>query len=76
MEFLVQRSVSPKSLDWNKGKYSEWRSHMESFGNIEVQRYIILTCKCQKRKVKMSPIPTPMIQATIMNVSKRKLEKA
>ena len=36
----------------------------------------IPTCKCQKRKVKMSPIPTPMIQATIMKVSKRKLEKA
>ena len=43
---------------------------------IQIQKSAIPTCKCQNRNVKMSPIPTPMIQATIMNVSNRKLEKA
>ena len=49
---------------------------MESFGNIEVQRYIILTCKCQKRKVKMSPMPTPITQAVRVKVRSLRLVSA
>ena len=38
--------------------------------------FVLPTCRCQKRNVKMSPIPIPMTQAVSINIRRRRFVNA
>ena len=45
------------------------------FIQVKLFQVIMITCKCQKRKVKIKPMPKPMNQATNMKEAHLMLAK-